>query len=565
MPTSTLSRSRLLERLGAPVDPAALEAALFASKAEAEVGDADDVVVSVTPDRLDLLSEGGLALHLEGALGRARGGVRLRRARTTVDPLRLAVDPSVVPLRPYIAGVEVRAPTGRPLDDGLLAEAIRFQEVIHATVGRSRRAMSLGIYPARRLRSPIRYALEPATGVEFVPLDGEGPVGADRFYAEHPLARSFGGFGRAGDRVLTLRDASGAVLSLPPVLNSRTSGAAAPGDRSLLLEATGTRERAVRDGLGLLLVVFASRGWAVRPVPIDGPGEQRAEAERPLPGRSLELPASVLATISGERTASSTVVDRLAHSRLTARRVRGGWRVAVPPWRPDLLAAVDLAEEVVLAGGVRPEDGVVPATETRGARSDSSLFHRRFRDLLLGLGFVEPLTTVLVGDASADRLAAGSAIRVANPVSREFSVVRDRLLISHLEVLARNTRHAYPQRFAEVAPVVVRSTAVETGGATRYRAGVVVAGEGAGFAEVASVVDSLLRALDVGSVREPTELPGTIPGRAARVRVAGEAVAEVGEIAPALLAELRVPVPAAYAEIDLTALEPLAASRVSTK
>jgi len=565
MPTSTLSRARLLDRLGGSVTAEQLEAALFASKAEAAPGAGDELEVSVTPDRLDLLSEGGLALHLEGALGLATGGVRARRRRGSATAVQFLVDGSVAPLRPWLAGVIVHAPPGRSLDEGLLAEAVRFQELLHATVGRDRRAMSLGIYPARRIRPPIRYAMEPVSDVRFVPLDGVAAVDAARFFEEHPLAQRYGPLGRSGERCLTLRDARGGILSLPPVLNSRDRGAAAPGDRALLLEATGTRERAVLDGLGLLLVVFASRGWSVLPVPVEGPGETRSDGEALLTGTFRELPAATLNELSGERLSSPAVVDRLAMARLAARRARGGWKVRVPPWRPDLLAPADLVEEVVLAGGLRAEDGLVPPSTDRGRRRAETALHRRVRELLLGLGFAEPLTTVLVSETAVARLPGVRPVHLVNPVSREFSYARDRLLLSHLDVLARNTRHRYPQRFAEVAPVVVPLPGSETGGESRMRAGLALAGEGAGFADAASTVDYLLRAFDVGSVREPAELPGTIRGRAARVRVAGESVAELGELHPQLLGEIGVPVPVAWAELDLTSLSPLLARHDSTK
>ena len=559
MPTSVLSRRRLLERLGGAISPERLDAALLASKAEAGPAHDDLLEISVTPDRLDLLSEGGLALHLEGALGLRTGAVRPRRGRSGAAPLSISVDPSVASRRPCIAALLVRAPPGHPVDDGLLAEAVRFQEVIHATVGRDRRAMSLGIYPARRLRSPIRYTLEPTAGVRFVPLDGDAEVDGPRFFAEHPLAARYGALGRAGDRCLVLRDAAGEVLSVPPVLNSRRRGAAAPGDRALLLEATGTRARALREGLGLLWVVFAAAGWSVLPVPVEGPGTARDDGTAFLAETPRELPAATLAGMTGEALAARTVVDRLARARLGARRVRGGWRVGVPPWRPDLLSAVDLAEEVILAGGLRPEDGIVPPSGVRGRRAPETVFYRRVGALLLGLGFAEPLTTVLVSETAAGRLGDTAAIRLANPVSREYAVLRDRLFLSQLEVLGRNRRHGYPQRFAEVAPVVVRSPISESGGATRTRAGFVVASEAAGFAEAAATVDYLLRALDVGSVREPAELAGMIPGRGARVRVAGETVAELGEVHPSILDALGVPVPVAAAELDLTALWPFVA------
>lgn len=565
MPTSTLSASRFRSRLGGAATSEQLEAALFASKAEAVFGGGDALEVSVTPDRLDLLSEGGLALELEGALGLASGGVRRRKARPGKSALRIAVDASVAPLRPHIAGVVVRAPSGAPLDDGLLAEAVRFQELLHATVGRQRRTMSLGIYPARRLRTPVRYALEPLSSVTFVPLDGESPVGAEAFFRDHPMAQQYGAMGRSGDACLTLRDSAGKVLSLPPVLNDRTIGEARPGDRALLLESTGTRERAVREGLGLLLVVFVARGWSVAPVAVDGPGEARRTGEDVIADAPRELPAEVVRGVSGEELASAAVHGRLARARLSARRIRGGWRVAVPPWRPDLQAPVDLAEEVVLAGGLRAEDGVVPASAVRGHRRVETQFYWKVSELLLGLGFAQPVTPVLVSDDAAARLGGPSPIRLSNPVSREYAVVRDRLLLSHLDVLARNTRYGYPQRFGEVAPVVVRVAGSETGGATRMHASLIVAGEGAGFAEAAAHVDYLLRAFDVGSIREPAEFPGTIPGRAAKVHITGETVAELGELHPALLDTLGVPAPVAWAELDLSALAPMVVRRDSTK
>ncbi|EQD45192.1 phenylalanyl-tRNA synthetase subunit beta, partial [mine drainage metagenome] len=171
MPVSTLSLERLRARLGAPLSDAALEDLLFLSKAELESRDGDDLHVSVTPDRLDLLSEAGLGLHLAGAMGTAEGRLRPPEIEG-IDAARCDVDPSVATLRPAFAALTVEAPEEAGLDDGTLAEAIRFQELLHATVGRDRRVASLGIYPLDRIEFPLRYACEPMDTVRFVPLDG---------------------------------------------------------------------------------------------------------------------------------------------------------------------------------------------------------------------------------------------------------------------------------------------------------------------------------------------------------------------------------------------------------
>jgi phenylalanyl-tRNA synthetase beta chain len=561
VPQSVLRRDRIIERLPEPLSNATLEDLLFTSKAELELEDADSLTVSVTPDRLDLLSEGGLALYLEGATDAAKGLPRERSMAGVSPPPSFEVDASVGAIRPSIVGVLVEAPIDAGLDEGTLAEAVRFQEIIHATVGRDRRAASLGIYPYDRLTPPFRYALEPMSGVHFVPLEAAEEVSADRFFREHPMALRFGALGQLQERCLTIRDAQGIVLSLPPILNGRTGGEARVGDRRLLLESTGTRDRAVREALGLLLVVFASQGWSVGPVAVHGDGAPLSDGREVFAPRTVDLPSPLLHSIAGATYPSGEVERRLGRLRLTAHPHAGGWRVEVPPWRPDLLTAVDLTEEVILAQAIRPEDGIVPPSFTRGRRRRETVFRRRFATTLLGLGCAAPHTSLLVSETAVRRIPGAAPVRLANPPSAEFAFLRDRLLISHLEVLAHNTRHGYPQTLGEVGPVVVPEPTAEAGAETRYRAGVLVASDTAGFADAAALIDYLLRTVDIVSVREPTELPGTTPGRAARVRVAGEAVAELGEVHPELLSSIGVPVPVAWAELDLTRLAPLVGLR----
>ncbi len=560
MPQSTLVPSRVLELLRAPLSDRALDDLLFASKAEVEDRTPDAWTVSVTPDRLDLLSEGGLALYLQGEVESDVGLVTPPAGPEPSPTTRLEVDPSVVPLRPHLAGALLSAPRGGALDAGLLAEAVRFQEIVHASIGRDRRAASLGIYPVDRFAFPVRYALEPLDRLRFVPLDGVAEVTAAVFYRDHPMAERYGALGRVGDAGLALVDAHGAVLSLPPVLNSRGAGEARVGDRDLLLESTGTAERPVRESLGLLLAPFVARGWSVRPLPVVGPGDARSDGRRAVAPHPVRLSAALVHAAWGDVVPGPEVERRLARARLGFRPHSGGWTVEAPPWRPDLVTPIDAVEEVVLSGGIRPSDGRLPMSGTRGRRSPEIRFRRRVADWFLGLGYAQPNTGLLVSDVAAARVGEGP-IPLRNPVSAEFAFVRDRLFASHLVVLGRNTRHGYPQRFAEVGPVVRRSTDAESGAETRYHAGGLLASESAGFADAAALADYVLRLLDVGSVREPVELPATIPGRAARVRVAGEVVAEVGEVHPKVLTDLGVPVPVAWAELDLTALWPLLGGR----
>jgi phenylalanyl-tRNA synthetase beta chain len=556
MPQSVLSARRVLEALAPHVpDRDAIVARLFDSKAELAGWKEDALTVEATADRLDLLSEGGLGFALAGLFDRAHG---LAPMPTSDEPAAVfRVDPSVDPIRPAIAGVVVRAPHGHALDEGLLAEAIRVQELLHATLGLDRRAASLGIYPLGHLNWPIRYGLEPLDAVRFVPLDGTDPIDARGFFSAHAMAARYGSLGRVGDACLTLRDSTARVLSLPPVLNSRDAGKARAGERGILIESTGTRPARVRESAALLSLPFVARGWSLAPVRTEGFGGPDS-GERIVRPRALPLSSRTVAAVVGRELTPEDVERALARVRLSAERTADGWAVSVPPWRPDLRAEVDLVEEVVLGRGLRTEESTLPPSATRGRRRPERRFRDRVRERLLGLGFVPLHTTVLVSEAMVRRFGReDSAIALANPVSESFARVRDELLLSLAASLERNVRSGYPQRLSEVGAVVVRDPKAESGGATRHRAAALAAHDGAGFADAAALVDYLLRAFGAMGVREPVAISGTIPGRAARVRVAGETVAELGELHPSVLTELRVPVPAAWAELDLDALWPL--------
>jgi phenylalanyl-tRNA synthetase beta chain len=555
VPQSTLVRPRVLSMLPCALPEAELTEILFGSKAELARATAEELQIEVTPDRLDLLSEGGLGLLLQGATGSAKGLPKLL-TRAPEPTWTVRVDPSVAPLRPEIAAVVVVAPPGASLDAGLLAEAVRFQEILHATVGLDRRLASLGIYPMERLTPPFRYALEPIDGVRLVPLDGVDWVAAREFLSSHPLTRRYGAYGTSGDRMLTLRDKEGTLLSIPPILNTRDGGEARVGDRILLIESTGSRASRVAEGVGLLELVFRARGWSASPVRIEFP-DRSDDGRRLVESRSLDLPAATLSAVSGRAHSAAEVEHLLARARLGSHPHPHGWTVEIPPWRPDLLTHVDLVEDVVLARGVRAEDGELPPSRTIGRRRPETRFRRSVAATLLGLGYVPLYTPVLVSEEAVQLLGRTDSVALTNPVSDQFARMRDRLQIALVQVLGRNVRRPYPQRFSEVGPVVVPDGRSESGARTSYHAGVFEASESAGFADAAALADYLLAGFDARGVREPVELPGTIPGRAARLRVAGETVAEIGEIHPSVLASLGVPVPVAWMEVDLTALWPL--------
>lgn len=557
MARSLLSTARLFALLGKELSEPELRDALFRTKVEIESLHDGQVEVEVNADRLDLLDEAGLAAELQGALGIARGTPGAAEG-AAIPGVEARVNASVVPLRPQLEMAVVQAPAGSAgLDAGLIEELVRYQELLHATLGRQRQAASLGLYPLERLRPPFHYAMEPIGQVRFVPLGATTEVGAEAFYLEHPMARQFGALGRREDLALTLRDDARTVLSLPPVLNAAGAGEVRAGDREVLIESTGTRASRTREMVGYMLLPFSARGWSVHPVPVHRP-EAISDGKDLIAPRRVPVQATLITRLLGARLTAAEIEQALLSSRLGVDRVSGSLQALVPPWRADVLAPVDLAEEVAIARGYGSFAPILPPASGIGLRRPERRLELRLGDVLLGLGYQELNTQVLVPLASAERFAEpGEALPLRNPISTELSHLRSVLRTSLFDVLGRNTRSSYPQRFFEVGPVVVRDERADTGTRTETHLALIDASEGAGFALAAGIADHLFGVLGFSAPREPGEGRGCVPGRVAKLRIAGEPIGLLGEVHPSALSELKVQVPVSWVELDLTKLERL--------
>lgn len=556
MARSTLSLSRLFSLLGRELKEEALREALFRTKVEIDAVEGDKVDVEVNPDRLELLDEGGLAWELQGALGTA-SGLPAQAETSPLPSVEARLNASVSPLRPFLAMAAVAAPSGSALDAGQIEELVRYQELLHDSLGRDRKSASLGLYPIERLRPPFHYAMEPLGQIRFTPLAAVSETDGEEFYRDHPMAALYGGLGRTGDLALTLRDAERTVLSLPPVLNAAGAGEIKAGDRQVLIEATGTREARTREMVGYMLVPFASRGWKVHPVPVHGPSSSD-DGRAVVAPRKVPVAVSNLASLLGVRFTAAEVEKALLSSRLGVERPSGSFLALVPPWRADILSAVDLAEEVAIARGLASFAPILPPSSSMGRRLPQRSFELHLTDIVVGMGYQELYTLMLLSKVSAERVSApGEAVGLRNPVSAEFSHLRPALRASLLDAIARNTGSGYPQRVFELAPVVVRDPKAETGTRTETHLALADAGEGAGFALAAGVAERLFRLLGFEPPREPAEAAGSVAGRTAKLRIAGETVALLGEVHPSVLVDLHLQVPVSWVEVDLSRLERL--------
>jgi phenylalanyl-tRNA synthetase beta chain len=127
---------------------------------------------------------------------------------------------------------------------------------------------------------------------------------------------------------------------------------------------------------------------------------------------------------------------------------------AVPSWRVDVSAEVDLIEEIARVYGY---DNFAPAEKMNAAypvgRADKAHFNDRLRRFMIGMGFKEILTNPLLSLSEA-QVFSERVVRTLNPISEDMAALRPSLMPSLLKVVAHNHNLSnFDLRLFEVARV----------------------------------------------------------------------------------------------------------------
>ncbi len=254
--------------------------------------------------------------------------------------------------------------------------------------------------------------------------------------------------------------------------------------------------------------------------------------------------------------------------------VAAGWRVTVPGWRPDVARPEDLVEEVGRHHGFEHLPATFPPVVQPPPPSDPRIARdTRVRRVMLAAGFFESITFAFIEEAAAAPFAGGTPlIRLANPLSETFAVMRPSLLPGLVSAIGHNRRHEQRDvRLFEIA------TAFGDDG-ERRALGAAWTGAAAGdhwsghrrdvdFFDLTGAVEAVCGTFGVTPTFEPVDTAWLVAGRAARVVAGGEPLGTAGLLEAAVADAHGVPRGDAVfvAELDLdrlTALAPRGSTRV---
>ncbi|MGQ0809805.1 MAG: phenylalanine--tRNA ligase subunit beta [Nitrospiraceae bacterium] len=471
---------------------------------------------------------------------------------------RLAVSAGLDHVRPYVAAC---AAVGHEVTHDGLAQLIQTQEKLADIFGRKRRTVSIGLYRLPSIQFPVSYDLVRLEDASFTPLGMDTAMTLGEILMVHPKGLEYGTILAGQERVPLLRDAAGRVLSFPPIINSREIGEVRVGDRDLFVEVTGTDLRMVVLTLNILAANLADRGASIEPVEVLYPYKTELGATLCTPmdfGESRSIPVSTIQTALGQPMGAEDIGAALRAYGYEVAPSREEVSVKLPPYRNDLLHAVDVVEDVAISRGYGEFAPVMPSQFTVGALSRAEEVSDRVRDLMIGMGFQEVISNIMGSrqDLCGKMRLPGSEwdrlVEVDNIMSQSFTCLRQWMTPSLLRVEAASSRAFYPHRLFEVGGVVTPDETQAVGARTFLILGALIAHAGANFSEIHSCLDWLLFYIDCAYTLEPLRHPSFLDGRAGRIASGGQHLGIVGELHPEVLENWQVGNPAVIFELDLS-------------
>jgi len=559
MPTIELSLNDLEKLIGKklPRDIEKLNEVLQYAKSEVERLEGDNLTVTVEDgNRMDLWCAEGIARELRGALGIERGIAEYDIAKSDFS---VTVDKDLEKVRPFIACAVVK---GAKLSDQILKQLMQQQEKIDGTYGRNRKRSSIGLYDLDKIKWPLKYTVTKPGENAFVPLGFDKSMTPGEILELHPKGKEYGKL-LEGCRVYPIfKDASGQVLSFPPIINSNDIGKVTADTKNILIEVTGTDWRTVKSVLLVMAMSLADRGGKLYQVTANYPyklpdGSISAKTPDTEPW-DMVIKQDDINRMLGFELGATEMEELLKKARYDAVAELDMVKVFVPAHRADVMHPVDVIEDIAIAKGYDNIEPIIPELPTTGSLTKLDLVTNRIREVCVGLGCQEVLTFTLTNKKNMfEKMGSdeGKIIEVENPVSLEFTCLRSKLMPGLFQVLSANKHRDYPQNIFEVGDCVVPDEKEENGVKQTRRLAILMSHDKANLTGIKSVAEALLRNFGAEFEIKPTSHPSFIESRCGEIKIGGRLAGIFGEVHPKVLRNWDMDLPATAIEIELDALK----------
>ncbi|KAI1109629.1 phenylalanyl-tRNA synthetase [Nemania sp. NC0429] len=523
-----------------------------------------ELKIEVPANRSDLLCFEGLARSLNIFRGKEPAPT-YRVLDIPEDQMQyIAVAKETAAIRPFVAGAILR---GVKFTQASYDSFISLQDKLHQNLARQRTLVAIGTHDLDTLQGPFSYEARKPEDIRFAPLNRQQEFDGNELMAQLENDKNLGRYLhiiRDAPRYPVIYDSKEVVCSLPPIINGNHSKITL-NTTNVFIELTATdrtKLEVICNSMVTMFSQYSSDPFTVEPMLIkEADGTTRVTPN--LTPVRMEVDVDYINGCCGLELSPAAICQLLEKMAYTSHPLESTIEVFIPPTRPDVLHACDVMEDVAVAYGFNK---LPRSLSNKSATVGKPLPINKLADVVrlecAMAGWLEVMPLILCSHdenfAWLNRHDDGTtAIKLANPKSVEYQIVRTSLLPGLLKTIRDNKSVRLPLKIFETSDIAFKDESLERRARNERRWAAAYCGKTSGFEVIHGLLDRIFLMLRVKDYYIKEILSSTFfPGRAAGVYLGkpgeeSQLIGEIGVLHPGVLEKFEIRYPVSVLELNL--------------
>ena len=538
-----------LKDLGIDMDKDELIDTLPMMSSDIEDFDDEEIKVEFFPNRPDNLSVEGVARSFKGFIGQEIG---FPDYKVEESGEYVTVDKDVAEIRPFIGFAKI---DNVDFTGDKLKYIMDFQENLHWVIGRDRKKVAIGIHNADVVEGPFKYIATPKDANAFVPLEKDTEMTPDEILTQHDKGKAYAHLIENFDKYPLILDKDDNVLSMPPIINGELTKIKED-TKNVIVDVTGTDERAVNQALNIICCSFAEVGGQIKSMEVQYADKTIVSPDLTPQEMNVHVDTAN-ELIGGTDLTAEDIKELLFKARFDAEIIDDNEvKAIIPAYRVDILHEVDIVENIAVQYHINDVVAKLPDINTVAYENNWFKAEGTIREVMIALGFQEVMSLMLTNEeAHYEKMnqPEENHVQVARPITIDRTMIRTSLINSLMEFLEDNKHEDLPQKIFEIGDVLYLDETKENKTRTSKKLAALVCHSTANFTEIKSIVTSVLSNLGYSMEISDSENKTFIEGRVADVT--GEAEKGIikgffGEVSPEVITNFTLEYPVIAFEIE---------------
>ena len=538
-----------LKDLGIDMDKDELIDTLPMMSSDIEDFDDEEIKVEFFPNRPDNLSVEGVARSFKGFIGQEIG---FPDYEVVESGEYVTVDSDVAEIRPYIGFAKI---DNVDFTGDKLKYIMDFQENLHWVIGRDRKKVAIGIHNADVVEAPFNYIATPKDQNAFVPLEKDTEMTPQKILTEHDKGKDYAHLIEDFDKYPLILDKDNQVLSMPPIINGELTKIKED-THNIIVDVTGTDERAVNQALNIICSSFAEVGGQIKSMEVKY--KDKTITTPDLTPQEMNVHVDTAnKLIGGTSLTAEDIKGLLLKARFDAEILNDNEvKAIIPAYRVDILHEVDVVENIAVQYHINSIEAELPDINTVAYENNWFKSEATIREIMISLGFQEVMSLMLTNEeAHYEKMNQEEKphVQVARPITIDRTMIRTSLINSLMEFLEDNKHEDLPQKIFEIGDVLYLDDSKENKTVSSKKLAALVCHSTANFTEIKSIVTSVLSNLGYTMEIADSENKTFIEGRAADITgdaKNGTVKGFFGEVSPEVITNFTLEYPVIAFEIE---------------